>query len=249
MLEDLRLIPDTITFYIKGYYASDETGQTEELISDAFSFIIKCGAATFWIDEPSGTLTEHVIDNTAPTLTISRYASYSSDYCDIGTYYLYESETDLSTAFDQDFELIDTRNAVRFALLDSLKTIKASYTYYLKGTDITGSDEEVFLTSPAFTYTLKMVCGADTFYLDSDPDAITVYEIDNGTPTLALPLWQSYSGDCAIGEYEIYETREDASASNDWNQEPTVDGNSIVFQIVDSKRTAKDEYPYVLKGS
>ena len=138
-----------------------------------------------------------------------------------------------------------------FTLRDELKTTKASYPYYLKGTDITGSDEDVFFTGTAWLYTFSVVCGTSTFHLDTEPEDTISYEIDNNMPTLRIPLWESYSSDCAILQYELYDTREaeEEGPSDNWNQAYTIDGDHVVFEIASALKTVRDDYAYVLRGS
>ena len=134
-----------------------------------------------------------------------------------------------------DYTLLESTSEVRFELIRDLQDVLASYTYYLKGTDITGSRDEIMYTADEYKYTFETVCGDSTFSLASAIIDNNSYEIDNGLPYLEVPQYVSYSPDCLVGKYELYDSATDPSPSTNFNQDTyELIGNYVRFYLAES---------------
>ena len=120
-----------------------------------------------------------------------QWQSAAPDECSIGKYELYSTAEEQSTAFEPEFQLLHDEQLVQFDMISWLKTVKASYTYILRISDITDTDVVIF--DPSARFTFETVCGADTFVLSRPLEAEEVYDIDGAMPTLLVPAWESYS--------------------------------------------------------
>jgi len=115
--------------------------------TEQYTFKVTCGASAFTPGaQPS--LVQWVINNEQPTLTIPQFVSYSTD-CTIGSYELYEDERHVSNAFvEGDYAVLEETNEIQFTMLSSLKNVKDTYLYYVRGTVATGDGEaDLFYTS------------------------------------------------------------------------------------------------------
>ena len=128
--------------------------------------------------------------------------------------------------------------------------MKASYTFYLKGTGIPGSRDEVMCTTDECTYTFETICGPPTFYLSSAIIDNNSYQIDNGLPYLEVPVYHSYSPDCSVGKYELYDSATAPGPSTNFNQESAeIRGNYVRFDLAESLKVERADYSYTLLGS
>ena len=123
-------------------------------------------------------------------MKIPQWASASPD-CSIGKYELYSSEEEQSTDFEPEFEWLDDEQMVQFGILNDLRNTKATYTYIVRISEITESDDVIF--DPSAPFTFETVCGDDTFVVSRPVEAEEVYDIDGAAPTLLVPAWESYS--------------------------------------------------------
>ena len=143
-----------------------------------------CGPASFGHPEIEDVLT-YEIDNEIPILKIPAF-SWVSEECQIGTYELYSDAETPSIYFEQGVlvEGEDSSQEIHFKLLEDYKNIKDEYTYILRGSDITASEDVIF--DPELSFTFAVVCGEKTF---TAPDiaAAEYFVLDNSTPTLKVP--------------------------------------------------------------
>ena len=126
--------------------ALSSEGDEDAIVLDtenAATFRTICGGSTFWIPEMEPE-TIYLLDNNAPTLQVPQFVSYS-EQCEMATYELYSDETQLSTDFSQDFVLLEDEDKVQFTIIEDedYKNKKASYTYQVRGSGITESEEYV----------------------------------------------------------------------------------------------------------
>ena len=107
------------------------------------------------------------------------------------TYELYSDETQLSTDFNQDFVLLEDESMVQFTILEDedYKNKKASYTYHVRGSGITESDDYV-LDAEAHIFTT--VCSPEIFVVP-EIDEATAVQLDGTVPVLKFPQYTSYS--------------------------------------------------------
>ena len=124
-------------------------------------------------------------------MKIPQWNNYAPDDCSIGKYELYSSAEEQSTAFDPVFELLDDEQMVQFGITNDLKNTKATYTYIVRISDITESEDVIF--EPSARYSFETVCGGDTFVPSRPLEAEEVYDIDGNQPALYVPVWESYS--------------------------------------------------------
>jgi len=143
-----------------------------------------CGPASFVHPEIEDVLT-YEIDNEIPILKIPAF-SRQSEECQIGTYELYSDAETPSIYFEQGVlvEGEDSAKEIHFKLLEDYKNIKAEYTYIVRGSGITGSDDVIFDAELSFTF--AVVCGIDTFTAP-DINDIEYFVLDNSMPTLKIP--------------------------------------------------------------
>ena len=120
---------------------------------------------------------------------------------------------------------------------------RRDYPYVVRVT----TNSDVWILEDAEAYTFNTVCGAKTFVPPTvEPEA--TYQIDNEIPTLKFPIWASYTPDCTITKYELYSDAETLSASFDQEGHvEDIDAGTVTFTVIEELRTAKDDYPYMVK--
>ena len=143
-----------------------------------------CGAASFAHPDIEPII-PYVIDNEAPILKIPAFPGQTEE-CQIGTYELYSDAETPSIYFEQGVvvEGEDSSKEIHFKLLEDYKNIKGEYTYIVRASDITGSEEVMF--DPELSFTFAVVCGEKTF---AAPDiaATEYFVLDTSAPTLKVP--------------------------------------------------------------
>jgi len=176
-------------------------------------------------------------------LYFSQWSSYSTD-CAITNYELYDADTVAeSVNFDPAYELIASDSTVKFGLRAGLYTARGDYSYLVRVT----ADNAVLLDE-ATSYSFSTICGARTF-TTPDIDAVTEWPIDNTIPTLRVPQFPSYSGDCSIGKYQLYSADLSESPAFETTYD-TLDGTSeIQFSLLADLRNVKAAYTYIVRAS
>ena len=95
-------------------------------------------------------------------MNVPIFESYSPD-CSAGTYELLASDAEtLSTDFQPEYVVNEADGLIQFELTDrpEIKTIKASYQYRIRVSDLTESDDVIFEDS---VFTFKTICGERSF--------------------------------------------------------------------------------------
>ena len=142
-------------------------------------------------------------------MNVPIFESYGGD-CRAETYELLAPDAEtLSTDFQSGYVRNDEDGVLVWALTgeEAIHTIKASYEYRIRVSGIDDSDDVIFEDS---VFTFKTICGERSFEPPTIEERIT-YEIDDGRPSLKLPIFVPLFPDCAITNYGLYSDSETPS--------------------------------------